>query len=245
MIQTATYDARLGERHFRLRYPESEAMSKVLDDVFSGREYPLVFPSKFRPSVIIDVGANVGAAAIWFHVSFPYAKIIALEPSPSLFDLLEENTAGIASIDACNVGFGNENRECDLYVGSANVAQNSLVEHSGTDGRKESVVIRKASEELDAMGVDHVSILKVDTEGCEIPILEDLTRWMDRIAAVYVEYHSEEDRREIDRLMAEHFFLIHASIHHPNLGTLVYFSKAVTEMTKKFISPPIVGGRVR
>ena len=97
----------------------------------------------------------------------------------------------------------------------------------------------RASAELQALKLGRISILKIDTEGCEIPILSDLHDWLDRIDAIYVEYHCEDDRRAIDQMLAEHFYLIHAIVGRANLGTLIYIAQTLADQDRRFLSPPV------
>jgi FkbM family methyltransferase len=45
---------------------------------------------------ILDLGANIGASAVWFAVRYPDAHIAAFEPHPDNFQLLEQNCTGLA-----------------------------------------------------------------------------------------------------------------------------------------------------
>ena len=47
-----------------------------------------------RP-LIIDAGANIGAAALQFLSNFPNARIVSIEPEASNYELLCRNTAGL------------------------------------------------------------------------------------------------------------------------------------------------------
>src|SRR5215217_6218824 len=38
------------------------------------------FKGSIRPRTVIDLGANVGYATVWYHVNFPEARIVAIEP---------------------------------------------------------------------------------------------------------------------------------------------------------------------
>ena len=51
-----------------------------------------------RTPVIIDAGANIGLAALWFHARYPKAKIYAVEPDDANMDMLRRNVAGSPSI---------------------------------------------------------------------------------------------------------------------------------------------------
>ena len=47
-----------------------------------------------RP-LIVDCGANIGASVAWFSMRYPKARIIAVEPAPENFAVLQRNTAGL------------------------------------------------------------------------------------------------------------------------------------------------------
>ena len=182
---------------------------------------------------------NVGAAAIWFHHRYPKSRIVSYEPCPHLFDLLRENTSVIDNLEARSVGLFDRDTTAQLHLGQHHDAQSSLVAHAETAGQSETITLRQASEELGSLDVARISILKLDTEGCEVPILTSLTDWLDRIDAIYLEYHSEADRREVDRLLSDHFYLIRAHIQRGNLGTLIYLAKSIAGDDRLYVCPAI------
>jgi len=51
-----------------------------------------------KPPLILDLGAHIGCATIWFKNQFPESRIIAVEPEPENFALLSKNTMGIAGV---------------------------------------------------------------------------------------------------------------------------------------------------
>src|SRR5260370_35941728 len=63
----------------------------VFNSIFRREEYGLRIPA--LPKVIVDAGAYTGLSTVYFALKYPDACIIALEPSPYNFDLLELNTA--------------------------------------------------------------------------------------------------------------------------------------------------------
>src|SRR5690606_26561856 len=46
-----------------------------------------------EPQLIIDLGANFGETALYFHKTFPRAHIISVEPSPDSFRRLQKSFA--------------------------------------------------------------------------------------------------------------------------------------------------------
>ena len=62
----------------------------VFTQIFVKEELGFEIPN--LPSSIVDAGANIGLASLFFAHSFPHAKIIALEVEESNFELLRMNT---------------------------------------------------------------------------------------------------------------------------------------------------------
>lgn len=48
--------------------------------------------------LIIDAGAHIGAASVWFALSYPRATVIAVEPHEKNFKVLEANARGFPNI---------------------------------------------------------------------------------------------------------------------------------------------------
>ena len=67
-----------------------------LEQVFINEQYRL--PFSFEPRIIVDAGANIGAASIYFAKKWPDAKILALEPEESNFGILRKNCARLPNV---------------------------------------------------------------------------------------------------------------------------------------------------
>lgn len=58
----------------------------------------------FEPKVIVDLGANIGLTSTFFKKRFPQAKIIAVEPESSNFEIMQKNTAGLDNVSLHQAG---------------------------------------------------------------------------------------------------------------------------------------------
>jgi FkbM family methyltransferase len=95
---------------FRLRIPSSDI--PVFKQIFIDHAYD--FRVETQPEVIVDAGANIGLASIYFANRYPYAKIIAVEPEQSNYELLEDNTAPYPNIIPVQAALWNTNEEINL-----------------------------------------------------------------------------------------------------------------------------------
>lgn len=208
------------------RYPDNIYMRNVVTGILQGREYPLFNLPGYTPTTIVDVGANVGAAAWYFHNTYPTAEIWCYEPCQSNFWCLEANTRPFANIHPFHYGLLDRDCELPIYHGTSQSGQNSLVQTVETSPASvETVKLVKASSEAGRRQWRQISILKMDTEGSEVPILAELLGVIPSIDMLYCEYHDEDDRHEINALTRERFVLAAANAGKPHQGMCVYWSR--------------------
>jgi hypothetical protein len=92
---------------FYLRLDTSDIFT--FDQVFVYQGYD--FDASPSPEIIIDAGANIGLASIYFANKYPEAKIIAVEPEESNFRLLRKNAAPYKNIIPLQAALWNKNEE--------------------------------------------------------------------------------------------------------------------------------------
>ncbi|MGJ4892997.1 FkbM family methyltransferase [Bradyrhizobium sp. HKCCYLRH3099] len=62
----------------------------VFNQIFVQREYRCL-DNLTNPSLIVDLGANVGYSSAYFLSHFPKSYVIAVEPDPANFEILRRN----------------------------------------------------------------------------------------------------------------------------------------------------------
>jgi FkbM family methyltransferase len=193
----------------------------ICEAILKGETYPLV-PFLNSVSSIVDVGANVGAASFYFAMHFPNAKVYAFEPDPTVYRLLCSNVKPFPNVTTYNVGLFNANCRKLLYRSQWDPVSNSIgkSDANGMDGTE--IVLRDASEAFRELGLQCIDILKIDTEGCEVPILKSAISLATKARALYIEYHSEADRREIDSLVADTHILYSGKAGYQHRGEFCY-----------------------
>ena len=68
----------------------------AMREIFALDEYAIDLP--FEPAVVLDCGANVGFASLYFASRYPGARIYAIEADPATFPRLDRNTREIANV---------------------------------------------------------------------------------------------------------------------------------------------------
>lgn len=173
----------------------------LCEKLLAGGEYPGIPIPAWDPGVVVDIGANVGATALLFANRYPKARVHAVEPAAQTLALLRHNARGCDRITVHALGLLDQEGGAVLHHGDAHDQQHSLMASRETGQRAEAVQIRRARDFIAEVGVP--GVLKVDTEGAEVPILRDLAeaQLLERIEVVYYEFHSRIDRIELDGLL--------------------------------------------
>jgi len=149
----------------------------VYRDVLLGREYDLPLP--FSPRHIVDCGANIGMASIFFADRYPQARIIALEPEPSNFEVLMRNVSGYPNILPIHAALWKEDGELGL-CGSSKIAF-QVIQGRGVRAISMNTLMQEA-------GLDSIDLLKVDIEGAEKELFEACD-WIQKVRALAIELH--------------------------------------------------------
>jgi FkbM family methyltransferase len=217
----------LNNRSFRLRYPDVPAMQKLVQEVFRSGEYPYLPFLQPQGKAILDVGANIGCSTLLFRALYPGAVILACEPAREAFELLQINAAHLEDVRVFPCGLHDHDGSAKLFHGVESGQTNSIGHSVQNTGSHEVISLRRASTFMAEQGVGQVALLKVDTEGVEVPILRDLQPLLGQVEAIMLEYHAEKDRREIDRLLGDRFVLCQGRVRFPHRGTFTYVARDV------------------
>jgi len=221
---TITWDIKFGDKNRRFTLFDTRLGKAVCKLVFDGKCYP---PVKFSGDVktIVDIGANVGASAVFFSIHHPKARLLAFEPTAAAHALLAANTADLPQVKTFPFGLFDRDRQATLHFGANDSVQNTI----GTTDQKtqgsETIQLRETAAVFRELNLDTIDILKLDTEGCEVPILLSMWKWIPKTGVIYVEFHSESDRLEIDRLLTPTHYLCKGEISRLCRGELCYIAK--------------------
>ena len=145
------------------------SMVLLYSEIFARQGYS--FASHKQNPVILDCGANIGMATLYFKWLYPKAQIIAFEPDPLTFGLLKENTDGnrLEDVVTQNVALGKDESEIDFHIPEPGSLMMSAVAGRNTGG-----TIRVACRRLSTFITGEIDMLKLDIEGMEELVLDEL-----------------------------------------------------------------------
>src|ERR1700759_697713 len=100
---------------FRVEHFVRGGPSLLYREIFVRQYYHFVAPT--ASPVILDCGANVGMATIYFKWLYPNAKVTAFEPDPKTFNLLRLNLrVNRLDVETHNCALWDEDGELDFHI---------------------------------------------------------------------------------------------------------------------------------
>jgi FkbM family methyltransferase len=135
-------------------------------------------------------------STIFFANKYPNAKIIAIEPEESNYNLLEKNTESYNNVYLLKAALWDSVREIYLFdtgldkdgfmVGEKGSGKDMITPYSKEQYLIKTVTIEKLMTDYK---LDKIDILKMDIEGSEKEVFSNCTGWIDRVNSVIVELH--------------------------------------------------------
>ena len=193
-------------------------------NIFDDHDYGL--PPQYMPTgplTIVDIGANVGLFALYMRRVRADCEIFCFEPVPPTLELLKRNVGNDSGVHLYPYALSNREETAQLHLHPLNSGENSLKTNATTTVETIRVPVKDAATVLRQIGLNYIDNLKIDTEGCEVEILESLQPYLPYVGIVMAEYHSERDRRAIDDRLKTHL-LFNAKICNPQLGIVKYIN---------------------
>lgn len=174
-----------------LRGPISSHDWGTAVEIFADAYYtpPATFDES-PPLLIVDAGSNIGLSLIYWAKKFPTAQLLSFEPHPDHLSLLRKNlrinNVPENAVTVVESAVGSSNRMSWLSdEGSSSAVRD------GTIPRSTDLAIRVVDifEQLSGRTID---ILKMDIEGSEREILDDVRMSRLNIKHIVFEWHSAD-----------------------------------------------------
>ncbi len=158
------------------------------------------FPRGDGIPTIVDGGANVGAAIRYWKDLYPDARIVAFEPDPAVFAVLQHNTQHLNGIELRRSALSAPGLGDHFVFEGTDAGRLTAGAGEREHGQVATVPLSTVLKEL-----GHVALLKLDIEGAETAVLQESESELGRVDRIFVEYHSFEGERQT---LADLLFLV-------------------------------------
>ena len=186
---------------YRLRYSDLLSFCVQWQDIFVKR--CLDFQASTETPRILDCGANVGLASLYFKRRYPRARITAYEADPALAAMVDANLKTNRAADA-------EVVHAALWTSNGQLTFRCEGSDSGMVASLPGAVVGRSTvvrslRLRDLLEAEPIDLLKLDIEGAEDPVLADCEPVLHRVRAMIMDLHEFDagDRRApsvLDRL---------------------------------------------
>jgi FkbM family methyltransferase len=171
--------------HLRMRTADVSLCQQILLDA----QYESTLA--VRPQVIVDAGANIGLASIFYANQYPEAKIIAIEPEASNYGMLRKNVALYPNVVPIQAALWSENKmlsgsTTDTGHHAYQVREKNGLDDQGHGGTVRGLTLRELMTDL---GIQQIDLLKVDIEGSEKEVFQNSGDWIGHVGIIAIEIH--------------------------------------------------------
>ncbi len=192
----------------------------TFEEIFNDGIYRSIIRHVPDINCLIDLGANIGLASLYFASHYCNCRVFAVEPHPETYKLLTRNLQSLIAAGRCKtleaavwdragVKLVPSNEEPDSFSSFA------VIESGSAESRNSPIENFTMAQVLAMSGFSTVDLLKVDIEGAERQLLRGDVSWLDRVSALAIEFHgdSREDSGFDEKIAAHGLEIVEENRH--------------------------------
>jgi FkbM family methyltransferase len=176
-------------QNWSIHVPDALSFIYMYREIFVYKVYD--FPAVGKTPRILDLGANIGLAVLFWKRKYPGARITAVEPDPVVFNYLKKNINGNVCKDVTliNKAVWNKTTTIDFYADGADTG--SI--HAHDNAKTISV---PAVDVRELLRNERFDFIKMDIEGSENVVLPACRDYLADIPYIFIEYHSRAEEKQ-------------------------------------------------
>lgn len=190
-------------------------------EIFVDQDYSSPIPLELTGR-ILDLGAHLGLAALFFARAYPKAQIDCYEPNPEAAILLKKNLSNCTNVRVHCAGVSSKNGSSKLFVENIDgIPTDATI--NAYDRKKSGKNISVPILDIRDLISSEIDFIKMDIEGSEYNCLEVLDATPERIHCLAIEFHEaakniEKVHSAVARLIANGYRIFdkrHKEIDQP------------------------------
>lgn len=194
--------------------------TETFEEIFLSSLYDINLP--IVPKTIVDAGANVGLASLFFKMKYPKANIVAIEIEEQNVEAIKKNTVNFSNFEIKHNALFNKKAYFKIIDPYNATNSFQIVETTNPDEANSTSVT--LDEILTKNNWETIDILKIDIEGAEKDLFEkNYENWLPKTKIIMVETH--------DRMIPKCSYTVMKTINEFNFilyttteGTLIYYN---------------------
>lgn len=172
----------------------------VFYDIFLHEVYRPVLPAE-KPAIIVDLGAHIGLASVYFALTYSPEQIISVEPDSENSILFHKNTSWFP----CQLikGAINDTDDPLYYHGDPLTYRGRTSEYDHSATKVAGICIKSL---IQASGYSAIDLLKADMEGAERILFKQHLDWLSITKYIIMEVHQDELASDFMELLTQKDF---------------------------------------
>lgn len=172
-----------------IEYVDADTFQSGLKEIFVDEIYKIKKKSMKNPGIVIDCGANIGLASIYFS-KFYNMNVYAYEADPLIFECLKKNVENVSLQEKVfpfnkAIWVSDQDIEFDIEGGYS-----GQIKKDGHELVKKTITVPSIRLKKIISDFDHIDFLKIDIEGAENQVLFDLAGILHNTDYIFIEWHS-------------------------------------------------------
>lgn len=207
---------------YEIWYENSDEFYELKKEIFSENCYYLELEKE--DPVIVDAGAHIGMATLYYKMLFPESRVIAFEPVPYNFNILEknihenqlENVELIQAVVAPKSGI----LRIQEPIGEGAWRSGAGIIPKGWKGIQDNQEIKVEAIGIQEILHDKIDIFKMDIEGMEYEVIRNAGPLLRNVKNWIIEVHPRRDHRieEIQKTLLQNGYGIEVNKDKSSLG---------------------------
>jgi FkbM family methyltransferase len=140
------------------------------------------------PRVIVDAGANIGLTSVFYANKYPQARVLAIEPETSNYEILEKNAAPYPNITCIRRALWRSDTAVTIADPGSGHWGFQTVEEAGKT-RSSEVEGITVNSLMARFAIDYIDFFRIDIEGAEHEVFESSSPWIEKVGVIAIELH--------------------------------------------------------
>lgn len=190
---------------------------RVFSQIFIHQEYGVSIEKEVMSEIttIIDCGANIGLASLYFISKYPKARIISIEPEINNYRMLLRNLDNYINVICINKGVWD--KVTNLEISNSSRGDAGFIFNESTIASINTIPAISIDKIIEDFCLEKVDILKVDIEGSEEQVFSETEKWINKVQMVFCEIHEIMKpglTKKIEKELSPGFnFIVHGEYH--------------------------------
>jgi len=186
---------------FKVYFRNKRELDRIKKETFIDGEYKFI--SKNKKPFIIDCGSHIGLSILYFKSIYPEAEILGFEPNPQNFEILQKNINEnkLKDVKIINAALSSKDGKDTLRT-SVNKKEpwtwgDTIVNNIwGNEDKNKKIEVK--TTRLSGYINKPVDLLKIDIEGSEQKVLEEIKDKLHFVKQINMEFHSTSTSKNIN-----------------------------------------------